>query len=547
MIERLLDNWLSRANERSFQIPFCHSLAYSGHTVVHLSRHCAMEMGKDILSIGPDGVPCAFQLKGVEGGGKLSLAAWRSDLEKQLIPLVTGRIVHPSIPDGTPHRAYIVVNGELEEEVCRAIDDFNRGPLVSAVNRKLEVIVRGELFQRFRDLQSDFWATNLSELKTFLEMYLEDGRGQLPKEKIASLFEKALPFERVGQKDPSRAELTKAVAGCAIICASSISAFTNVQNHLAEFEAWTMFWAYVLALAERWAVPMDQFRFATDVAQEAMYSALGRLCDELMERDNLGEGSILTDKVVYEVRITQLLGLVGLYGLWHANRLRAGVEGDDTGRQHFLRNFCLAKRKSLYVWGEYAIPQILAYNFFRRTFDATKDTDYLYYGLMNAIVNANGEGDGALANPYYDAETILPYPLGLEREPLNDSFHRSSYYLEGLMHLFARANAKQHMRWIYPSIAKFSLRRYMPAFAWKYYFWRDRSGKSHSDVLQPPHSWAALRALAAEDRGDELPSLIKADPLAYLCFLLVYPHRVNASGLRWLSSGLVRDSSSTSR
>ena len=124
MIERLLGNWLTRANERSFQIPFCHWLAYSGHTVVHLSRHCAMEIGKDILTIAPDGAPCAYQLKGVEGGGKVTQGKWRNELYPQVMSLVLGSIAHPSIPAGRPHRAYLVINGELEEEVCREINDF---------------------------------------------------------------------------------------------------------------------------------------------------------------------------------------------------------------------------------------------------------------------------------------------------------------------------------------------------------------------------------------------------------------------------------------
>src|SRR5438067_1415359 len=120
MIERLLETWLSRANERSFQIPFCHSLAYEGYTVVHLTRHCSMEAGKDILAIAPDGVPCAYQLKGVDGG-KLSLTKWREELYGQVLSLVNGKIVHPSVPEHSHHRSYLVINGELEEEVAREI------------------------------------------------------------------------------------------------------------------------------------------------------------------------------------------------------------------------------------------------------------------------------------------------------------------------------------------------------------------------------------------------------------------------------------------
>jgi hypothetical protein len=538
LIERLIENWLTRANERSFQVPYCHWLAYSGHTVVHLSRHCAMEMGKDILSIDRDGTPCAYQLKGVDGAGKLSLSSWRADLERQIHSLVLGRIVHPSIPGDRPHRAYIVINGEIDETVSRAIDDFNQGLAQRGDQRKLHVVVRGDLFRRFKDLEADFWPANPGDMKTFLELYLENGQGQLPKAKMATLFESTLPFDSDASKGPGRAEAARAVAACAILCATSISAFTNARNHLAEFEAWTMYSAYVLALAEKWNFSDDYFQFAIDVAHEAIYSALGRLCDELVTRTNFTEGNILTDSQVFKARITHLLGLMGIYGLWKARRLRTGIEINEDCQHQFLRDFSLGKSKLCWLWGEYAIPQFLANNFFRRTFDPSPGTDLLYGSLLQAIVKLNGEGKGSLPNPYYDAETFLPHLLGLEHEELNDSFHRSSYYLEGLLHLFIRANFKQQLRWMFPSITKLGMRHYVPSAPWRYYFWRDRSGKNHHRFLQPPHSWSALKKLAADDAGDDLPPLLKRDPIACLCFLLVYPHRVSASGLRWLSSRL---------
>ena len=219
MIERLIDNWLTRANERSFQIPFCHWLAFKGYTVVHLSRHCAMEMGKDILAIDPSGVPCAFQLKGIEGGGRMTLSRWREDLSRQLHPLVHGSIVHPSIPVGSPHRSILVINGDLDEEVLREIDDFNRqSDNLGTPDRKVETIVKGQLFNAFKELQTEFWATNLTDLKTYLELFLEDGRGQLPKEKICRILESALPLNAQDGRQPSHNEVGKMVAGCAIIC-----------------------------------------------------------------------------------------------------------------------------------------------------------------------------------------------------------------------------------------------------------------------------------------------------------------------------------------
>jgi hypothetical protein len=540
VIERLLETWLNKANERSFQIPFCHALAYDGYTVVHLTRHCAMEVGKDILAVAPDGVPCAYQLKGVDGG-KLTLSAWRDDLSKQIHPLVHRKIVHPSIPPHAHHRSYIVINGDFDEEVLRDIDDFNRASVDAGhPERKVETIVKGQLFQMFKGLQSDFWATNLNDLKTYLELLTEDGQGQLPKEKLATLFESALPFQSEGKKPPSIDQCARSITGCAIICSSAISAFTNAKNHLAEFEAWVLFWAYSLALAEKWGLPLSKLGFAISLAQEAIYSSLGRLCDELMSREHFVQGDALSDWPLYRVRMTHLLGLMGIYGLWRAQRVKDNREEPDEDREKFLRSFCKEHGQKGWLWGEYAVPQILAYFFYLRTIDATPRPDFLIHTLIRGIVRNNRPGSGdALASPYYDAESILPHVLGLEPKPLRDSFAGSSYMLEGLMHLFVRANFKQQMRLTFPEITRVGFRSFATEEPWQFYLWRNRGiGTNHHRFLKPPHKWCELTALAAECEGKDLPNLIKQFPIQYLCFQCVYPHRTTACGVRWISTQL---------
>ena len=36
MLERVIENWLDKANERSFQQPYCYMLSAEGHTIIHL-------------------------------------------------------------------------------------------------------------------------------------------------------------------------------------------------------------------------------------------------------------------------------------------------------------------------------------------------------------------------------------------------------------------------------------------------------------------------------------------------------------------------------
>jgi hypothetical protein len=120
-------------------------LLAEGHTVLHSTRHAPLEFGKDVISIGPDGIPCAFQLKG-NPGTRLTLVQLR-DIKGQLLELVTQPIVLPGVPAGR-HRCYLVTNGETEEEVHRSLDDINRelenlgfGP------KRIELWSRGRLLE----------------------------------------------------------------------------------------------------------------------------------------------------------------------------------------------------------------------------------------------------------------------------------------------------------------------------------------------------------------------------------------------------------------
>lgn len=542
MIERLIENWLDKATERSFQVPFCHMLCANGYTVVHLSRHCGMEMGKDVLAIHPDGTPCAYQLKSTKDG-KISLKQWRAEISRQVLDLVVGKIIHPSI-DGSKHaRAYLVTNGELEEEVIRAIDDMNRGFFDSGqTHLRLRTIVKGELFKMVKDLQTDFWPSELTDVKTLLQLFLESGRGILPKEKLAALFEATFPLaQRKSDKLPSKAECARILASGALLCSVAISSFSNQNNYVAEIEGWTLYIAYLLALVERWNLPLRLWRNEFEIATKSMYNSLSNLCDELKGRKHFVEGNPLVDAPLYRVRLTWLIALMSVYALWRRNEEKPKNEVDD-----FIRNFCLENKSKLNLWGEAAIPQFLAFYWYFQKIDATLSPDRLLSGLISAICQLNKprsdkEGEKQfLANPYYEAVDILPHILRISDEPLQDTFRGSSYALEGLVHLFVRRNWKQTIRLLWPDITRLKFEMFEPENNSDFYRWRNQKG-THKTIL-PKHrqEWKELRTLASESNGKCIPSSIKNYPVLLLLFLCVYPHRINSETLRWLDTKLMK-------
>lgn len=529
MLERIIENWLDKATERSFEQPFCYMLSAEGHTIVHPTRHCGMELGKDIITIAPDGTPCAFQLK----SGNISLAKWRQDVNPKLDDLVVGRINHPSVDRSIQHRSYLVTNGRIEEEVCRAIDDRNRGWKDVHPDFGLKTVVRGEFLQKAKKLGTDLWPTELTDIKTLLEMFLEDGRGVLPKPKLASLFESTFPLSSQNIDEPlSQKRCERLIASVAILCAIATSSYVNKNNHVAEIEAWTLYIAYVFAFAERWGLCAKVYENEFEIATQSIYNSLANLCDEIKERKYLVEGDPLSDTHVYKLHVTWLLGLMSVYALWKGSKNQAKDEVDD-----FIGEFCMEKRHLLDLWGEAAIPQFLALFWYMCKIDASKEPELFLHSLIASICKKNGStGDDPLASPYYAAEDILPHIHGFAEEPLMDSFNGLSYSLEGLVHIYVRRNRMQAMTSLWPNVTRLMYQSFEPENLCDFYRWRNEEGKNRTESPTLTEEWEGLRALASDSDGERIPPAIKKLPILVLLFLFVYPHRMNAEILRWLDA-----------
>ncbi len=529
MLERVIENWLDKASERSFQLCYCYMLSADGHIIIHSTRHCGMEMGKDIITVGPDGTPCAFQLK----TGNISLAKWRNEISPQIDDLVFGKLSHPSVDSSKHHESYLVTNGRIEEEVSRAIDDRNRSWKDINPCFRLRTVVRGELLEKAQKLGTDLWPSELTDTKTLLELFLENGRGVLPKEKLASLLESTLPLRFVEhKKEPSKDECKRRVASAAILCVIATWNFSKENNHAAEIEAWTLYIAYVLALAERWELPFKIYEDSFELARESIYNSLANLCDEIEERRYLVEGNPLTDPYIYGFRLTWLLALMSIYALWRRNERLPEDDVDD-----FLREFCQEKWKQSDIFGEAAIPQVLAFLWYFRKINPTKTPDDLLRALITTICKRNGpKGENPFPSPYYEAEDILPHILGIAEEPLMDSFIGESYAIEGLVHLYVRRNWKQSMKLLWPSVTRLGNVFFEPDNSWDFYRWRNKHG-THK-IVYPKHTqkWEELKALSFESDGANIPPTIKNHPILLLLFLCVYPHRMNAEVLRWLDT-----------
>lgn len=527
MREKLIANWLDNATEKSFQVPFCQMLQAQGHTVLHLTRHCAMELGTDVITVAQDGVPCAYQLKG-STNRQIGVKEWEKEISTQVDKLVMHALVHASLPKDAPHhRSYFVTNRELDEIVSESIERKNMAWGRASLPYRLETVVRGQLYEWAMEASESFWPSELDDLRILLELHLYDGRGLLPKEKVSKLLEAI--YDGVDKKEKAK----RACASTPLLVSVAIQNYAEQENHVAEIEAWVMAIAYTFREVERLGLEPRYWKDSCDLMWMACENAFGRLIDELMERKHHAEGHVFGEPEVRGARFTMLVGLLSAYGL------KKGVTGFSTEeRDRFLLDWVSRYSSKMMLWGEGAIPSFLARIWFRREFDQ------MFLGsLIAGIAARNGpRSEAPLSDPYTEFEDILLEQLNGDESKRPRRTPRGmgdSWMLEGLVHLYVRSNWKQTMKALWPSVTHIAQWSFSPEQRHDFFSWRTDKGTTHHVISQRLQRWDDLKKEAWRDEDDWIPKSIRSEPALLLLIMLVFPHRMNSKVMRWLDSRLV--------
>ncbi len=272
-----------------------------------------MELGKDILAIAPDGSPTAFQL---EGKAKLKLRDWRKEISHQIRDLTNLPLEHPSISSNRWHKSFLVINGELEEEVTEAINKYNRGQVQTFTTdeKNLHVITFGELLHDFIQIGSRLWPTELRTVKEILEIIIKDERDLFPKVIYERIIEEH--YNLKVSKKISKARSQRMISSAALLTSLISSNYSKVNNHYAEIECWTSFIAYTLSFAIKYDIPKKYFIKEVNLAQTIIENSLENLYQEVKKNRRILEGDPLTDSFVVGYRVTILLSLLAIRNLY---------------------------------------------------------------------------------------------------------------------------------------------------------------------------------------------------------------------------------------
>lgn len=406
MLEKLLENWLDSASERSYQAVFVQMLSAQGYRVVHSTRHTALEFGKDVLAIAPGGKGCVYQLKG-NPGGRLKLNQFRREVQEQLVQLMSQAIVFPGFPSG-PYDAYLVSNGYFEEEVQRTIDDLNRMPYPT----KVSLITRGHLLNWGKELGASLWPSELDDTRLLLEIFLSDPRNVLPTENLSSLISKVLATYTPTGNLSGQPEFHRASTSAALLTGIATFGFAEAENHLAVVSAWTLLAVSIIAAGEKHGYQLRGAALETlRMAEGAIGDALTQLWNEVQDRKHLVEGNPMTDPEVYGWRYTTLMGLLSCLAL--VDESNSLLHKDSRAK---LRKWLLQYNVQVELWGEGAVANLIPRLIWLRKHDSTIRPDFEIAALAETVITRNQrKSSSPLVGPYYSFEQIARFYLHLDK------------------------------------------------------------------------------------------------------------------------------------
>jgi len=513
VIERVIENWLSSANERQYQIPFCQLLAAEGETIIQISSHGPSEQGKDVISIAKNGDPCAYQLK----RGPITLGRWR-EITPQIVELVEYGIRHPSVRARAQHHSYLVTNGEVNTPALHAIDAANRS-WSQRKFRPLVVIDKGQLLSRFRKMHGSFLPKEPIDFRIFLELFLREGAEPLQKEKLSEFFESILPLEAEARQ--SHRDIGRAIASCVLLASYVLRSSETAQNHWALFEGWTITGSYILATATKHRLAQIWWEQSFRLCQLGAQRALENLCEECEKRPHFVEGNALVDGHFYGERMTLLIGLLSALDLF----LR--IQGESRPKKDFILDFVETNIPCAHLWGESAVPFLFESALVIEGGGRSAVAEDRVVRIIRTIANVNAEERSrGFPNPYYGAEEAVRLSCGLENDNRED-FHGHSYTIEPLIDFLARRQRRVALSMMWEKITHVTFATLSRLAEWEWLRWRSQSGSVDSRFPGKPQSWTELVDNASSVDLSGAPRLLRKNPAFVFFFMLVYPHRFN--------------------
>jgi hypothetical protein len=535
VIEKLLENWLDSASERSYQAVFVQMLSAQGYRVMHSTRHTALEFGKDVIAVDPEGVWCAYQLKGTPGG-KLGLSEFRAQIQPQLVQLMSQPIVFPGFHGGG-HRSYLVNNGEYQEEVIRAVDDLNRN---SAYPSKVTLIARGNMLRWCKEFGVALWPSELEDTKALLELFLSDPRDILPAEKLSILLEQILRLRKEDEGPIGAPEFERRVTSAALLTGIATSPFGEAGNHLAMISAWALFAISVIASVEKNSHRLKgAIERTLALAEAAIGEALALMWQEVQENSILVEGNALAEPEVRGWRITTLMGILSTLAFLDEEKKCLQPESMEK-----LCEWLKQPPGGCTIWGEAASAPLAIWIYWLLSHGEQEKAKTELKALASVVIARNApKSMEALATPYYTWPEVLAKGVGPEFQGWSpamgrEGFAGNSYTAEAIYHMLVRLDQKQECQELWRLFSIMAHHVCLHDEPYQFCLLRMPTGINQTRIYPESYTWLDLQTEARAASPGFFPAYLLARPWLMALWWQVAPFRFTSASSVLLATSL---------
>jgi hypothetical protein len=518
MQSRLVENWLIKAKELTYTVPFAQLLALRGYRILHISKGGSVEQGKDIIAVDKSGEVYCYQLK----CGDIGTMQWR-DIKTEIDELVQIPPKHPSLPaDVKVWHSYLVTNGMLNNTSARTIDDYSK-EMAGKGFSKLQTILKDELVEDFTNFYGSFFPDTPEELQAFLGIYNQSGDDTLNNREYKLYFEQY--FNGINTK--SKQKKLEAINASVIICSYLLTNRYATDNYAEVIKAWTLLLTAIYGYAYQNGIKDKEIANTEQLIFEALELACRQLIDEVAQNETMlvdSKYDLLSEPfMVHKIRCTELLGLITAY--FNYCILRNVEPYCPEGLVDKL--VLMSNNKA--VLGESYVPLLLNYVVFLLRVNKNAQAITELNGLLSGLLSTHGRNQPGTPSPYYSLVEAAEISLELEDSPVKESFEGRSYVLWPIILLLARIGQRDLLNHHWRLISRISCQELEPEDVNDLLLWRCADGVLQDKFPNPEQSWKLLQEEANNDYSENLPESLRSRKYFMPFWLNVMPQRLTKS------------------
>jgi hypothetical protein len=421
MLRNVLEDYLSRIQERDFDLPLLAVLPPMGFFDIHFT-HGQTEFGKDIIAKRVESgvtIQYSFQSK----AGDISQAEWRNNIMGQMLEAILIGLSHPNFDKSLPHQSILVLTGRLVGNAPLGLQDLNN---TIEKKYKLHPIVlwdRDELISCLAKYGIEgVYRSTTSDILSYGNFFILYGKcvqGDISEREIERHFQKWLD-----ETLPANKILLAATVEAEIIaqkCIQNGFLYEAAQTYLSIIRT-ILFFTYGEADKDRHNELLDLYYQA-----DLKFHEIGSLylkevrqnwlnADKNLVRIITGPGGMFT----YLVQCARIMEMAGVQYF---------LETDDTVKQDivsFLDEFMAQEPGCVHIPSDrYAVSMVLPILALYDCARGSRSQEFIHktvVWLCNRVKNGMGLASFS-SSPMAEISKLLGYPFEfISQEPISASF-----------------------------------------------------------------------------------------------------------------------------